>query len=184
MLPDYGTNLWLACIAVSNNIFNGLIHNSSPLVPYTLFSMQSLTWPAWNAEATFYGSGITNFTSFAVPRLGRNMLFLRARSQFASRIIGAGSSHNVVIRRDGTVWAWGSNGNGQLGNGQWTGSSVPVQVTGLSNIVALSVAPDDSFTLALDANGKVWSWGANGSGQLGRGDGLYQDKTSPRWCRL
>ncbi|MGO8681209.1 MAG: hypothetical protein ACLQUR_04585 [Limisphaerales bacterium] len=177
--PNYGTNLYLECLAISNNIVNGLIHNSSPLVPYTLSSMQSLLWPAWNAEATFYGSGFTNFTSFNVPRLGRNMLFLRARSSFAPRIIGAGVSHNVVIRRDGTVWAWGANGNGQLGNGQTTDSSAPVQVTGLSNIVALSVAPDDSFALALDANGKVWSWGANGSGQLGRGDGLYADEDTP-----
>ena len=173
------TILWLKGLTVSNNVFNGLIQNSSLLVPYTLFSKQSLTWPAWNAEATFYGSWSTNFTSFAVPRLGRNMLFLRARSQFAPRIIGAGASHNVVIRRDGTLWAWGSNGNGQLGNGQTTDSSAPVEVTGFSNIVALSVAPDDSFTLALDANGKVWSWGANGSGQLGRNDGLYADEDTP-----
>ncbi len=177
-LPDYGTNLWLECLAISDNVVSGLIHNSAPLVPYTLSSMQSLLWPAWNAEATFYGSGITNFTAFSIPRLGRNMLFLRARSQFAPRIIGAGSSHNAVIRRDGTVWAWGSNGNGQLGDGQWTDSSAPVEVTGLSNIVALSVAPDDSFTLALDSSGNVWSWGANGSGQLGRGDGLFQDENT------
>ena len=172
------TILWLECLTVSNNVVNGLIHNSSPLVPYALSSMQSLLWPAWNAEATFYGSGFTNFTAFSVPRLGRNMLFLRARSNFAPRIIGAGVSHNVVIRRDGTVWAWGANGNGELGNGRWTNTNTPVRVTGLSNIVALVAPPDNSFTLALDAGGKVWSWGANGSGQLGRGDELYADENT------
>ena len=106
------------------------------------------------------------------------MLFLRARSNFAPRIIGAGVSHNVVIRRDGTVWAWGANGNGELGNGQWTDTNTPVQVTGLSNIVALAAPADGYFTLALDSSGKVWSWGANGSGQLGRDDGLYEDENA------
>jgi len=174
--PNYGTNLWLEITNSMNNQIAGLIHNSSPLVPYALLSKQSLTWPAWNPAAVFYGSGFTtNITQFKVPALSRGSLFVQARARFAPGIIGAGASHNVVIRRDGTVWAWGANGSGQLGNGQWSDSTTPVQVAGLSNIVALSVAPDDSFTLALDSQGKVWSWGANAFGQLGRGDGLYAD---------
>jgi alpha-tubulin suppressor-like RCC1 family protein len=174
--PDYGTNLWLEVTNIYNSRIFGWIHNSSILVPYGIFSKQSLTDPVWNPEATFYGSGITtNLTPFAMPMLKRGSLFLEARSETAPRIIGAGVSHNVVIRRDGTVWAWGANDNGELGNGNWTDTNALVQVTGLSNIVAVAAPPDGSFNLALDSSGKVWSWGAGGSGQLGRGDGLYED---------
>jgi hypothetical protein len=179
-VPDYGSNLWLEPTNVSNGRVNGLIHNSAPLVPYTLFSMQSLPWPAWNTEATFYGSGTTNSTVFSLPVLERGKLFFRARSLVAPRIIGAGASHNVAIQRNGTVWTWGENFSGQLGNGQWNYTNTPVQVTGLPNIVAVTAPPDGYFTLALDSAGRVWSWGEGDSGQLGRGDGLYAN-TKP--CR-
>jgi alpha-tubulin suppressor-like RCC1 family protein len=172
-IPDYGTNLWLEPTNVSSGRVSGLIHNSVPLIPYTLFSMQSLPWPAWSTETTFYGSDTTNSTVFSLPVLERGRLFLRARSLVAPRIIGAGISHNVAIRRDGTVWAWGANGSGQLGNGQWDNANTPVQVTGLSNIAAVTAPPDGNFTLALDSLGRVWSWGEGGSGQLGHGDGFY-----------
>ena len=81
-LPDYGTNLYLQCLAISNNALSGLIHNSSMLTPYALLSKQSLTLSVWSPEATFYGSGVTNFSSFAVSKFGRDMLFLRARVKF------------------------------------------------------------------------------------------------------
>jgi alpha-tubulin suppressor-like RCC1 family protein len=173
-LPDYGTNLWLELANVANGRMNGLIHNSSPLVPYTIYSKPDLLLPAWTTETTFYGSGITtNLTPFALPALERGMLFLRAIAPIAPRIIGAGMSHNVVIRRDGTVWAWGGGSSGQLGNGQWNDTNPPVLVTGLSNIVALAAPPDGNFNLALDSVGKVWSWGQGDYGQLGRNNGLY-----------
>ena len=71
-------------------------------------------------------------------------------------------------RSDGTVWAWGADNRGQLGDGGTLGySDTPVQVSGLSNIVALCAGDDHS--LALDVNGCVWAWGYNYEGQLGDG---------------
>jgi alpha-tubulin suppressor-like RCC1 family protein len=67
----------------------------------------------------------------------------------------------------GTPWAWGLNIFGQLGNGTTTNSSVPVQVSNLTGVVAVAGASNHS--LALDSNGNVWAWGSNGSGQLGNG---------------
>jgi alpha-tubulin suppressor-like RCC1 family protein len=79
--------------------------------------------------------------------------------------VAAGEGHSVAVKSDGTVWAWGWNQYGQLGNGTQTDSAVPLQVLGLSGMVA--VAATDFFTLALANDGTVWGWGDNSGGQLG-----------------
>jgi alpha-tubulin suppressor-like RCC1 family protein len=178
-LPDYGTNLYLTITNAFNGQASGWINNSSIFVPYTIFSRQSLPWPIWSPEATFYGSWQTNLTAFSVPILARSNLFLEARSEIAPRIVGGGNSQFGALRRDGTVWTWGDGDSGQLGNGQWTNSDAPVQASGLSNVVAIAVPSAGDYDLALDANGKVWSWGNNGYGQLGRHDELYLNTNIP-----
>jgi alpha-tubulin suppressor-like RCC1 family protein len=65
--------------------------------------------------------------------------------------------HTVALKRDGTVWTWGQNGLGQLGDGTTTIRHTPVQVLGLSEVTAISAA--DSHTMALKADGTVWAWG-------------------------
>src|SRR5262249_31160635 len=52
--------------------------------------------------------------------------------------VSAGVDHTLVVASDGTVWAWGDNGSGQLGDGSTTSRLTPVQVRGLSNVVAVS----------------------------------------------
>ena len=79
--------------------------------------------------------------------------------------ISAGESHNTVLRSDSTVWAWGWNAYGQLGNGTTNDSWVPVRVGTLTNVVAISGR--GYHTLALKADGTVWAWGWNVYGQLG-----------------
>lgn len=90
--------------------------------------------------------------------------------------VTAGSRHSLALRNDGTVWAWGLDIYGQLGvpasnltNDDIKSNRValPVMVAGapLKNIVA--VAANGHFSLALDANGTVWAWGLNDSGQIG-----------------
>lgn len=93
--------------------------------------------------------------------------------------IVTGNFHVVVLKKDGTVWAWGINqfGNmyGQLGNGTKTNSTTPVQVLGISNIIA--IASFHHHTIALEENGTLWAWGFNKYGQLG--DGTNIDRTKP-----
>jgi alpha-tubulin suppressor-like RCC1 family protein len=89
--------------------------------------------------------------------------------------IAAGSGHSVALRRDGTVWVWGSNAYGQLGDGTapreagdvtaWRAR--PGQVGGLTDVIA--IAAGGNHTLALKRDGTVWSWGHHGNGQLGGG---------------
>ena len=63
----------------------------------------------------------------------------------------------VILKKDGTVWAWGQNDFGQLGNGSLDHSTVPVKVKILNNIIQISANYD--FNLALDEDGTVWFWG-------------------------
>ena len=82
--------------------------------------------------------------------------------------VAAGSNHNLALDKDGTVWAWGSNGYGQIGNNTTTSSSLPVKVTGLTDAVSIAAGYYNSFAVRKD--GSVWSWGRNVYGSLGNGN--------------
>jgi hypothetical protein len=84
----------------------------------------------------------------------------------AVAVAGSGQ-HSLAVRSDGTVWAWGYNYFGQLGNGTNTNSNVPVQVSGLTGAVA--VAGGDFHSLALRSDGTARAWGRNVFGELGNG---------------
>ncbi len=79
----------------------------------------------------------------------------------------AGAHHTLAVRADGSVWAWGRNDSGQVGDRTRVHRSLPVQVGRLTDIV--SVAAGRSHSVALREDGTVWAWGANDSGQLGNG---------------
>ena len=89
--------------------------------------------------------------------------------------ISAGYLHTLALAADGTVWAWGNNTKGTIGQGSALSNSIPyaVQVkssTGdgvLSDIVM--VAAGGNHSVALDKNGRVWTWGFNLDSQLGDG---------------
>ncbi|HEY5974547.1 MAG TPA: chitobiase/beta-hexosaminidase C-terminal domain-containing protein, partial [Geobacteraceae bacterium] len=79
--------------------------------------------------------------------------------------IAAGYRHTVALKDDGTVWAWGDNSGGQLGDNSTTQQLTPVQVTGITNVT--TVAAGSFFTLAVKNDNTAWAWGSNASGQLG-----------------
>ena len=81
--------------------------------------------------------------------------------------VSAGFMHSLALKSDGTVWAWGYNVYGQLGDGTTNLRYDPVQVPGLSNVVAISAG--GLHSLALLSNGTIRAWGWNGVGQLGTG---------------
>ncbi|MFC4808170.1 fibronectin type III domain-containing protein [Paenibacillus sp. GCM10023250] len=89
--------------------------------------------------------------------------------------IAAGQLHNLALKSDGTVWAWGWNGSGQLGDGSTTTRPTPVQVNGLGSVSAIGAG--SSHSLAVRSDGTVWAWGHNYSGALG--DGSTNNHSSP-----
>ncbi len=98
--------------------------------------------------------------------------------------ISAGGGHTIALKEDGTVWAWGNNYDGQLGDGTHGSENnryTPVQVVmelGGDPLAGVSaVAAGGGHTIALKGDGTVWTWGDNGSGQLG--DGTNVDRYTP-----
>jgi len=92
-----------------------------------------------------------------------------------SSTVAAGGYQSMALKSDGTVWAWGNNVYGQLGDGTTTNRSTPVQVGGLSGVVA--VAAGAYHSMALKSDGTVWAWGRNFGGSLG--DGTTLDRSTP-----
>jgi len=90
--------------------------------------------------------------------------------------LALGGLHTCARKHDGTLWCWGDNGSGQLGDGTMVGKSSPGQVTSLGAAV-VEVALGSSHTCARKQDGTLWCWGSNGSGELG--DGTKMSKSSP-----
>jgi len=89
-------------------------------------------------------------------------------SAFNFTAISAGWTDTCGIITSGSVYCWGRNGYGQLGNGTTNGdSNIPVLVSNLANATQISVG--NSHACAMLSNGTIWCWGNNGNGFLGNG---------------
>lgn len=85
-----------------------------------------------------------------------------------------GASHVVAIKADGTLWAWGNNSQGQLGQGDTTALDTPTQIGTATNW--RKCAAGTFFSAAINSANELWMWGTSYVGQLGQGD-LLQHKT-------
>lgn len=72
-------------------------------------------------------------------------------------MISSGSTWNLALKSDGTVWAWGLNEYGVIANGTVKYAQFPTQIKGLNDIVQVNAKSD--FGMAIDNTGKVWVWG-------------------------
>jgi alpha-tubulin suppressor-like RCC1 family protein len=107
-------------------------------------------------------------------QLGTGDTLTRNTATFVSSdwyCVSAGNNHSLGVKRDGTLWAWGCNSFGQLGDGTATNRSTPVQIGVDKNWKYVSAGGDFSVAVTCgDATGfhsQMWTWGLNSSGQLG-----------------
>ena len=108
--------------------------------------------------------------------------------------IDAGYYHSLALDKDGMVWAWGDNEDGQLGDGTTTDRWTPIKVRDIRSIKAISAGYYHS--LALDKDGRVWAWGEHSAAipvrvgfitgitaiSAGRGHSLALDKDGMVWA--
>ena len=90
--------------------------------------------------------------------------------------VSAGYQHSVALEDDGTVWAWGMNSQGQLGNGISGSGYGPYKVSGPDQ--AIAIAAGKYYGMAVAADGSIWAWGANAGNYLGTGS--YSTIIPPR----
>ena len=117
--------------------------------------------------------GDNTTTSHSVPApIASSLTFT---SVAASSPLLAGSAHTCALATSGDAYCWGSNANGQLGEGSQTRATQPVKVAG--GFLFASISAGGSHTCGVTTGGDAYCWGANGNGQLG--DNSLADRTTP-----
>jgi alpha-tubulin suppressor-like RCC1 family protein len=104
--------------------------------------------------------------------------------------VGSVGLHAAAVKTDGTLWTWGYNFDGQLGTGTTTSRSSPGTTAGAGTTWCQVSAGGYYHTTAVKTDGTLWTWGFNGSGQLGTG--TTTDRSSPgttagagtTWCQV
>jgi alpha-tubulin suppressor-like RCC1 family protein len=85
------------------------------------------------------------------------------------------SAHNLAVKTDGTLWSWGGNASGQLGNGTITSNSSPIQIG--TDMDWSNAFAGLSYSMAIKTDGTLWGWGLNSNGELGINDRI--NRSSP-----
>ena len=84
--------------------------------------------------------------------------------------VSAGASHSLAVTADGAVWSWGNGGQGRLGHGDEQNQLLPKKIEAFAGRRVIAVSAGVVHSLAITADGAVWSWGGGGSGRLGHGN--------------
>jgi alpha-tubulin suppressor-like RCC1 family protein len=115
---------------------------------------------------------------------GTNATRSTPRQEFTSstnwKLVSAGGAHTLAIKTDGTLWAWGSNSFGQVGDGTNASRSTPRQVGTATNWKQVSAAVGNNHSLAITNSGTLWAWGNNSNGQIGDNTAGLTSRSTPR----
>ncbi len=94
--------------------------------------------------------------------------------------VAGGGDYSLALSQSGTLYAWGDNSYGQLGDGSTTPSTSPIQVSNLTNVTVIAAG---THSMALTGSGQVYAWGENQFGELGASAtqicGSYYCSTTP-----
>ena len=151
-----------------------------------LFSVVEIAAGAYHSFARTSGGTVLGFGWDSDGQLGDGAPTEPYRGRFQpTPVVGldnvaqlaGGGFHGVAVKVDGSVWAWGVNTGGQVGDGTTASPrATPTRVTSLASVVEVSAGYQ--YTAARKNDGTVWVWGDAGYGQLGDG-GPYEPRTVP-----
>jgi len=128
---------------------------------------------AITADGSVWSWGRGTFGKLGHGQQQQNQLEPKKVEAFAGQrviAVSAGNLHSLAITADGSVWSWGWGACGRLGHGDQQGQLLPMKIEALAGQRVLAVSAGFAHSLALTADGAVWSWGAGGGGKLGHGD--------------
>ena len=144
---------------------------------------RSSTYATW-IDATMRGLGPRGVSSWGEGTAGeigdnahvdRTFPALVAGAATNWDLLSAGATHSCATRDDATLWCWGSNGDGRLGDATTTSRALPTQVG--SDDDWLEIAAGAAHTCGIRSPGTLWCWGSNAAAQLG--DGSTTGRTIP-----
>lgn len=133
--------------------------------------MDGTLWCWGRNEYGQLGTGVSDSSSWALSPVQAVSLGTSVMS------VSAGYENACAIKDDGTLWCWGRNDEGQVGNGSVSGSGALATPAKIPGGTFIEVAIGDHTTCARKPDSSVWCWGKNSSGQLGIGS--MDDKTLP-----
>jgi alpha-tubulin suppressor-like RCC1 family protein len=168
--------LWTWGLGTNGRLGNATIISRS--TPVTTFAGGS-SWKQVSGGNTHTAAIKTDGTLWtwgagSVGRLGTNDVTNRSTpvTTFAGgtnwKQVASGNAHTAAIKTDGTLWTWGWNSNGQLGNNDTTDRSTPV-TTFAGGTNWKQVSGGGVHTAAIKTDGTLWTWGAGSYGRLGNG---------------
>jgi alpha-tubulin suppressor-like RCC1 family protein len=157
---------------------NNTIHRSSPVQVGTRKWLRVATGAssmvAIGSDGTLWSWG-----SNSNGELGANISSTLSRSSpvqinsdMWSMISGGGHATFIGVKADGTLWSWGRNDMGQVGDNTTINRSSPVQITSATNWRYAAVGV--SFCCAINTNNELYVWGSNSDGNLGLGDTVHR----------
>jgi alpha-tubulin suppressor-like RCC1 family protein len=153
--------------ATGNPILTGIIDIAGGAAHTVALKSDGTVWTWGSNSSGQLGSGNTTSRKLADQVKTSSSVFLTGIIAVA-----AGDNFCAAVKSDGTVWAWGDNGSGQIGIGSTQTQKYAVQVTlsGGGTLTGVKdVACGSTHVVAVKSDGTVWSWGNNTNGQLGNG---------------
>lgn len=147
-------------------VMSGVVKTAGGLSSGYAVKSDGTVWSWGNNTYGKLGDGTTTTRTTPVQVLGPGGV------GFLDHIVDiAASAHSAyALKDDGTVWSWGNNLNGRLGDNTTTNRSTPVQVSGLTGVIALTANFGGSSIYALKSDHTLWAWGFGSNGRLGTGD--------------